>query len=143
MSERTDSRMVETPTFRILVAANRLARPFPERIGAAHDLTLAEWRCMMVLAARPGASGEEVAQTLGVDRMGVSRALRSLRKTGRANVRDAPGRRNAWVLSDEGWRLFDRIAPLALERDAALLEGMSEGERAAVTTALDRTEGLD
>ena len=31
--ERRDDRITHTLAFRILVAANRLARPFPERIG--------------------------------------------------------------------------------------------------------------
>ena len=137
---RTDTRMVETLLFGILVAANRLARPFPERVGQAHDLTLPEWRCMMVLAARPGASGEDVAGELGVDRMSVSRALRRLRANGRATRLPAPGKRNAWHLSDEGWTLFDTIAPQALERDRALLEGVEPEQRQALAAALARID---
>ena len=93
---RRDPRICETLTFRILVAANRIARPFSERVGERHDLTLPEWRAMMVLADRPDASGEDVTRALETDRMSVSRALRRLRAAGRVERRPAPGRRYAW-----------------------------------------------
>ena len=140
---RRDDRVCDTLTFRILVAANRIARPFPERIGERHDLTLPEWRAMMVLAGQPDASGEDIAQTLATDRMSVSRALRRLHSAGRVERRPAPGRRNAWRLSAAGWCVFDMVAPLALERDLALLGGLSETDRSTIRDILERMAAED
>ena len=140
---RRDARVCDTLTFRVLVAANRIARPFPERIGERYDLTLPEWRAMMVLAGDPGASGEVVAQTLATDKMSVSRALRRLLAAGRVERRAAAGRRNAWQLSEAGWDLFDRIAPLALERDRALLGDLDEESSLAIRKVFERLAVMD
>ena len=138
--ERREERIVDTLTFRLLVAANRLAGPFAARHGRELGIGLGEWRCVMALAAAPGGSGEDVARALGMERMTVSRTLRRLEAGGHATRRGAPDnrRRNEWRLTEAGWAVFDRVMPDALARDAALFGGLDAAEREAVTTVLRR-----
>lgn len=128
---RRDTRIEETLTFRLLVAVNRMVQPFQENFGKPHDLSLPEWRCMMALAARPGSSGEEVAQHMAMDKMAVSRSLRRLEQHGRARRATDPAnaRRNSWEMTADGWALFDQIMPAALDRDRRAFGDMAAEEK--------------
>ena len=138
--ERRDPRVARTLAFRILVAANRLARPFDARHGAALDLRLPDWRCMMALAAEPGLSGEAVARMMAMDKMAVSRSLARLAAQGRVEARADPShaRRRRWSLSEAGWTVVDRILPDALDRDRAAFGDLPEHERDRLLAILDR-----
>lgn len=132
---RCHTRIADAPTFRILVAANRIAAPFEAEFDEALDLTLSAWRSMMAPARAPGSSGEAVGRAMGMDRMTVSRSLRRLR--GRAE-RTPEGGRNAWALTAEDWEAFDLVMPRALERDAEVFEDLDARTGRVVTTVLDR-----
>ena len=136
--ERRDARITGTLTFELLVAANRLGRTFAGRFGRELGIGLQEWRCVMALAASPGASGEEVARRMAMDRMTVSRSLRRLEASGRAARRSHPDdqRRSVWSLTDAGWAVLDAILPAALARDEAVFAELTPGERALVRRVL-------
>lgn len=140
---RRDARIVDTVSFRLIVAVNRMTRPFHALYGARFGLGLTEWRCMMALAATPDASGEGVAETMGLDRMTVSRTLRRLERGGRCSRAPDPAhrRRNRWRLTDAGWAVIDAVMPEALARDAALFGDATEAERAALDRLLRALEG--
>ncbi len=129
--KRTDKRIEETLTFRLLVAVNRIVQPFQDNFGKPHDLTLPEWRCMMALAAHPGSSGEAVAQRMAMDKMAVSRSLRRLETLGRVARQPDPtnARRNSWEMTMDGWALFDLILPAALERDRRAFKDLPKEEK--------------
>ena len=137
---RSDPRITSTLTFRMLTAVNFIARPFQEEYSKRFSLGLTEWRCMMACATAPDSSGEDVARLMGMDKMTVSRSLRSLERAGRAARRADPvnRKRYQWRLTDEGWAVFDAIIPLALTRDENLFTDVSESERAAINRVLDR-----
>ena len=137
-SPRRDRRVAETVSFRLLQAVNRMTRPFHDEFGRRFGLGLSEWRAVMALAAVPGSSGREVAEITGLDPMAISRALRRLEKEGRAARSPDPGnrKRQRWMLTREGWEVFDAVMPVALERDAHLFGHVSEADRAALDRVL-------
>ena len=139
MSERRDDRIDQTLTFRLLVAANRIAQPFADRHGRALGLSLPDWRCVMALASAPGASGEAVARRMAMDKMAVSRSLRRLEAAGRVRAEADPGhaRRRLWHLTDAGWAVVDAILPEALARDAAAFGDGPALDRAQLFRLLD------
>ena len=96
----------------LFFAADLLARCFTETIGRRHHLSLAEWRCMMVLAPRPGLANIEVAAASGLDVMTVSRALRSLEQEGRLERCADPTdkRRITSSLTEPGLELYRAVA---------------------------------
>lgn len=147
-SARCDERIVKTLTFQLLVAVNRIIKPFAERYGRRFDLGLPEWRCMMALAAWPDSSGEDVARRMGMEKMTVSRALRRLQRFGRAHAQADPRnrKRNQWRLTDDGWEIVDIILPDALARDSQAFRAVSAEQRAMITgvlASLARLDGLE
>lgn len=124
--ERTDRGLVDGFVFRMLRVANLVARPFPKAVGRKHHLTLASWRAMMVMAAEPGLSGDDIARRTGLDRMSASRAVRLLESAGRARRTTAASdqKRYEWRLTREGWALYDMIREQARRREHDVMEGL-------------------
>ena len=131
--------------YRLSVLSNRvsgaIARVYSERFG----LGVTEWRVMAVLGRYPELSAGEVAQRTAMDKVAVSRAVSGLVTAGRVE-RDTHGddrRRSVLRLSDDGRRIYDEIAPLALAFERRLLDGMSPGEREVLFRLLDRLDELE
>ena len=82
--------------FKLVRVVNLTARPFVETLSRQHQLSLNEWRVMVVLASHPGVAAHEVAEITGLDKMSVSRALAALERRRRVQRRFA-GRRLARV----------------------------------------------
>lgn len=143
MSLRRDDRIDQTLTFRLLVAANRIAQPFAERYGRALGLSLPDWRCVLALASAPGASGEAVARRMAMDKMAVSRSLRRLEAAGRVRAEPDPAhpRRQRWQLTEAGWAVVDAILPDALARDAAAFGDAPAVDKASLFKLLDALIG--
>lgn len=136
--DRRDDRAIRSMTFQLIVLMNLITRPFNAEHGARHGIALSEWRCVMWLAACPGASGQDTADGIGMDRMSVSRNLRSLEQKGMAHRTGDPRDRKRWNwrLSDKGWAVYDQIWPSAKERDAVLERDLRPADRAAVAAFL-------
>ncbi|SEC13394.1 DNA-binding transcriptional regulator, MarR family [Rhizobiales bacterium GAS191] len=130
--------LTDTPAFLLLLAANLMARPFADTLGRKHDLTLAEWRCMMVLASKPGLANIDVAEASGVDVMTASRALRRLARHGRLERRLDPAdkRRMVGTLTQKGLQLYRTIAVSAEQRLEMLLTDLSARDRAELSRYL-------
>lgn len=126
--------------FKLARVVNLAARPFTETLSRAHQLSLNEWRVMVVLASHPGAAATEVARSTGLDKMSVSRAIAGLARRGRlVKAADpADGRRTRLTLSTEGEALFRRIGSAASRREAKLLGGVGAAEQARLGLTLDR-----
>ena len=80
-------------------------------------LTIPEWRVIAILGRFPGLSAVEVAERTMLDKVAVSRAVTKLIKNGRLDreFADADRRRSILNLSEEGKRVHDEVAPLALQ----------------------------
>jgi DNA-binding MarR family transcriptional regulator len=124
---RAKSKVVDSSVFfKLIRLVNLTARPFQESVGKHHQLSLIEWRVMVVLASHPGAVATEVVSYTGLDKMSVSRALASLLRAGRiVRTPDARDARRAHVqLSTKGRTVFERISESAVLREAQLFSGI-------------------
>jgi DNA-binding MarR family transcriptional regulator len=126
--------------FKLIRLVNLTARPFNEVIGKRFDLTLNEWRVMVVVASHPGCFATEVSDYTGLDKMSVSRALAALAKARRIDrVADAQDARRTHVtLSKLGVELFERIGESAAQREAQMFASLSEIEVTRLDTTLDK-----
>ena len=126
--------------FKLVRLVNLTARPFVETLAAAHQLSLNEWRVMVVLASRPDVAAHEVADATGLDKMSVSRALAALARHHRverhADATDA--RRTLLSLNVAGRRIFESLGALAAQREAQLFRGFGRAERVQLTALVDR-----
>ena len=75
-----------------------------------------------------------------LDKVAVSRAVTKLIRNGRIDRQfaDADRRRSILNLSEEGRQVHDEIAPLALEFEHDLLQGMSAEDYDTFNTVIER-----
>jgi DNA-binding MarR family transcriptional regulator len=126
--------------YRLSILSNtvstRIAQAYEKRFG----LSIPEWRVIAILGRFPGLSAVEVAERTLMDKVAVSRAVTKLVKSGRIDreFADADRRRSILNLSEEGRRVHNEVAPLALRFERDLLEGLSPDETETLKTIMDR-----
>ncbi|MDR6888695.1 MULTISPECIES: MarR family winged helix-turn-helix transcriptional regulator [Variovorax] len=126
--------------FKLVRVVNLTARPFHERVGREHHLTLNEWRAMAVLGTQPGLTATQIAELTGLDKMAVSRALAGLKRRKRAQCHDDPTdrRRSRIYLTAAGKALHQSVSVLGRQREAALFEGIEPDELIRLDATLDK-----
>ena len=125
--------------FKLVRVVNLTARPFHERVGREHQLTLNEWRAMAVLGAQPGLNATQVADQTGLDKMAVSRALAGLKRHKRVQRHEDPTdqRRSRLYLTAAGKALHETVGALGRQREAELFAGVDADELARMSATLD------
>ena len=75
-----------------------------------------------------------------LDKVAVSRAVTKLIKNGRLDreFADADRRRSILNLSEEGQKVHNEVAPLALKMEDDLLHGLSETEVSVLNSVIER-----
>ena len=113
-----------------------IARAYDQRFG----LTIPEWRVIAILGRFPGLSAVEVAERTMLDKVAVSRAVTKLIRSGRIDreFADADKRRSILNLSEEGRKVHDEIAPLALGIEDDLLHGLTDEQVESLNEVIDR-----
>ena len=126
--------------FKLVRLVNLTARPFSQTIGRANQLSLNDWRAMLVLANHPGLAASDVALLTGLDKMTVSRSIAALERRGRLLKREDPSdkRRTLLWLNAAGQRLFERIGTPAKQREAQLFSVASSADQVQLGLTLDR-----
>lgn len=116
--------------------STNIARVYDKRF----DLSIPEWRVIAILGRFPGLSAVEVAERTMMDKVAVSRAVTKLIKNGRIDRQfaDADRRRSILNLSEEGKRVHDEIAPLALKFERDLLHGLSDEDVKTFNVLMER-----
>ena len=126
--------------FRLLKLTNLLSRPFFGRFAKQHELTLNEWRTMVVLASRPGGAAQDVAMATGMTPMNVSRALAGLRAAARVEEARDPDnhRRTLLWLTKSGEKTYREIAPYSEKQAERLLATLTATEVTALGRIVDK-----
>ena len=116
--------------------STNIARVYEKRFG----VSIPEWRVIAILGRFPGLSAVEVADRTLMDKVAVSRAVTKLVKNGRIDRQfaDADRRRSILNLSEEGRKVHNEIAPLALQFERELLQDISEEDYETYNSILDR-----
>jgi DNA-binding MarR family transcriptional regulator len=132
--------------------SNRLTASGSAVYRARFDLGINEFRVLAMLAYEPGISGARVSEVMGLDVGAVSRALQSLEARRLVSCETDP-RHSAykiWSLSPEGAKLQDEAVVVSMERDAILMDGVSDRERELLVrllrgmlTRVDRLRALN
>lgn len=122
----------------MILLGNKIASNFPASVGRAHGIILSEWRCIIWLASNPGTSGQDTAQGTAMDRMSVSRNLRSLEKKKLAlrEQGSMDAKKWQWHLTPAGRAVYDAIMPEAVKRDRQITGAFSADELAAFQSAI-------
>jgi DNA-binding MarR family transcriptional regulator len=94
-----------------------------------------EARIIFILGRAGQLTGVRISEALGVDRGGVSRALKSLTAAG---LICRSGRTRGVRLTAEGVDIFGQVAAITEQRERFILAGFSPKERAELVAYLDR-----
>lgn len=126
--------LLELDTFlpyRLSVLSNTLSQAIARVYEKQFNLSVTEWRAMAVLGNCSDISAREVAERTAMDKVAVSRAVARLMAKGHIERGTASHdkRQSVLRLSEEGWKIYDQVAPLALEHEQRLLAHLDEEER--------------
>jgi len=126
--------------YRLSVLSNTISRAIADIYERRFALSIAEWRVMAVLGRYEGLSAREVAERTAMDKVAISRALARLIADGRVRRRmaDHDKRQSVLQLSAKGWKVYDEVAPLALEHERRLLAHLDAEEQRWLARILDR-----
>jgi DNA-binding MarR family transcriptional regulator len=128
--------------YRLSVLSNRISQEIARLYADRFGLAITEWRVLAVLGRQPDLSAREVAERTAMDKVAVSRAIASLVEAGRLerSTHDNDRRRAVLRLSPAGQAIYAEVAPLALDYQRRLLEGLGPQEREALQDLLPRLE---
>jgi DNA-binding MarR family transcriptional regulator len=126
--------------YRLSILSHTVSTTIAQVYEERFKLSIPEWRVIAILGRFPGLSAVEVAERTFMDKVAVSRAVTKLIKNGRVDRQfaDADRRRSILNLSEEGRRVHGEVAPLALQFEQDLLEGLSEEEIGNLDVIMER-----
>lgn len=113
-----------------------LSTRFSSRLGVGasqeyhqrFQIGVVEWRILCHLAVEPWSNVIAMANSIGLDKSSISRALTAMEKRGLVEMRDGARRRREANLTREGLELHRAVLPVARARESALLSGFDAAE---------------
>src|SRR5690606_37436196 len=128
--------------YRLSVVSNHISQTIANAYAERFGISITEWRVLAVLGRYPELSANGVAERTAMDKVAVSRAVARLLKTGliEREVHGSDRRRSVLRLSAAGYRVYDQVAPMALDYERRLLAGFSDAERATLAELLERLD---
>lgn len=99
-----------------------------------------EWRVMTMAALEPGLTANRMSAVVGMDKAAIGRSIKALESKGLVTLKPNRNDGRSWFvyLTREGWRMYDRILEIALEREKQLLTDFSAAELRTLISFLDR-----
>ncbi len=130
-------------SYRLSVLSNRISGAISREYHRRFGLAITEWRVMAVLGRFPGLSAGEVASRTAMDKVAVSRAVARLleRALIQREIHGDDRRRSVLALTDEGFRVYDEVAPMVNEYHQRMLEPLTDEERAMLDQLIDKLAG--
>ena len=143
MNRKADHQALELERFlpyRLSVLSNTISQAIAAIYERRFGLSVTEWRVMAVLGRYEDLSARAVAERTAMDKVAVSRALARLIAVGRVRRMVAPHdkRQSVLQLTAKGWKVYDQVAPLALEHERRLLAHLDHDEREWLGRILDK-----
>ena len=126
--------------YRLSVLSNTISQAIAREYAQRFQLSVTEWRVLAVLGRYDGSSAREVAERTATDKVAISRAVASLVESGRVRRTQAAHdkRQSVLRLTAKGWKIYDEVAPRALEHERRLLAHLNEQEREWLERILDK-----
>ncbi len=129
--------------YRLSLLSNTISQAIAREYEARFGLSVTEWRVLAVLGRYAGSSAGEVAERTAMDKVAVSRAVARLlaNERIRRGVHSGDRRRSVLALTPKGQRIYDQIAPRALEYERELLHVLDTEERIWLERLLSKLSG--
>ncbi|MCA1935406.1 MarR family winged helix-turn-helix transcriptional regulator [Asticcacaulis sp.] len=128
--------------YRLSVASNAVSGLISTAYDSLYGLKIPEWRLIWVLNEDGPSTQQALVKRTGMDKVTISRAAQALAK--RRLITRAPhehdGRSHHLILTPEGQRLFNDVAPSAVEFEKEVLANLSVEEIELMKDLLRRIE---
>ncbi|MFD8500238.1 MarR family winged helix-turn-helix transcriptional regulator [Amycolatopsis sp. NPDC059657] len=131
---------VTTPIGLVLTkAAKTASRAFDQSLAAAGG-SQPIWQILMSLKTARRANQRELAEDVGIQGATLTHHLNGMETAGLVTRRRDPDNRRVHLveITDEGERLFHRLATAAIAHDKRLRAGLSDAEISTLTALLTR-----
>lgn len=128
--------------YRLSVASNMVSEAVATAYRTLFGLRIPEWRLVAVLAEDGAMSQQALCGRTRMDKVTVSRAAIGLVDRGLVAREPNPNdqRSHLLKLSDQGWALYEQIAPKALELERRIFDGIDPAELERFRAMLERLE---
>jgi len=116
--------------YRLSVASNEVSRLISRAYEDRFGLSVPQWRLICVLAEDGSATPQAMVARTAMDKVMVSRAAQALtlRHLIQRTPNAADGRSHHLELTEIGRQLYAEVAPLALDYERDVLDGLSSEE---------------
>lgn len=128
--------------YRTVRLATKLSEAFSSVYKGQFDLAIAQWRIIAMLGEREALSAQDIAKLTAMDKVKVSRAVKELVAKKLIAKRQCEGDKRAFILTltEHGEKLYQKIAGLALNWQARLLDCLSTDELSTFMSVIERLE---
>lgn len=116
--------------------ANKLSAGASKLYRERFGLGIIDWRVLSSIAAEDGCTAVRICQVVGLDKAAVSRSFAQLGERGLIRLDPVRARARPARLTPAGRKVHDAILDLALERQARLLDSLSQAEVAELVRLL-------
>jgi DNA-binding MarR family transcriptional regulator len=117
--------------YRLSLLTNTISRGIAESYRESHDINVTEWRVMAVLGRFPGLTASEVVERTAMDKVAISRAVKSLEVKGlleRKTDDEDRRRQRLFITRGAGQDVLCDVIPLAHLYEQTLLQSLDPGE---------------
>lgn len=117
---------------------NRLSSDASKSYRQWHGVGVTDWRVLAFLGVNKQGTAAAIGRIINLDKAATSRSIAFLKARHFVKTQQMPGRNVLLTLTEQGRKKFNEIATHALDREAALLEGFSNAEKALLNKMLHR-----
>ena len=117
--------------YRLSLLTNTISQGIANSYRREHDISVTEWRVMAVLGRYAGLTASEVVERTAMDKVAISRAVKSLVLKGLLERRTDKGDRRRlrlFISRNQGQKVLEKIVPLAQKYEQLLLRSLTAEE---------------
>jgi len=129
--------------YRLSLLTNTVSQGIAQSYRQEHDISVIEWRILAVLGRFPGLTASEVVERTAMDKVAISRAVKSLmekdllqRKTDKVDRR----RMRLFITPVAGQQVLNQVIPRAQQYEQGLLEGLSNSEKKDLDKIIEKLQ---
>jgi MarR family transcriptional regulator, temperature-dependent positive regulator of motility len=104
------------------------------------DVGRDEFNVLSCLSSHGPMAAKTICEVTGRPKNSISRAVTRLseRKMIRRKINPLDRRESSLILTDSGRKLYERVLPIAIDRQSTMLSGLSSSERALLDQVLNK-----
>jgi DNA-binding MarR family transcriptional regulator len=129
--------------YRLSVLTNTISQGIARDYRERHDIGVTEWRILAVLGRFPGLTASEVTERTAMDKVAISRGVKSLTEKGLLERRTDAGdrrRQRLFITDKRGRQVLNEIIPRARRYERQLLQTLSGRELTALSDVLHKLQ---